>query len=759
MRKHGLVHALFIALMVVALAGCSKSPEQKRQEYLKSAREYADHKRYDEACIQYQNALKIAPDDVKALISLGETRLKLKHSMDAYAAFSRASVADPKDVKSREYLAYLLLLSGRFDMAEKQALSALGIDPKDARAKEILAQARFMGGKRDQGIKTMEELVASGSPKEEEYYNLIEMYMTAGRGRDALALVTKGAALFPKSFKMRFLASDIHSFMKDTAGARKWAEEAYRVSGGDEDAGLSLANFYALHHLDALYQSQLSAIKQKYPGSADPNLLESSVLHQKHDLDGALKAARKALELKGTTKVRIQIGQLLLEKNDAAQAKKILEEAIGKDPDDLQAKVILAQIFVEEKDQAKAMEMISKPLKAAPMNPTVVYVAAQAYLLKGDVKKARELVEVSLKSNKQSVQLHKVLAKIYFIQGMFKDALVEVNLLVKNSIKNPETMYIGALSALRTSNPAGAAPFVEHLRQSSPDAWMSLEVQAQYALAQHDRKGAFAIAGRAVTLYPQNDGALDLYAFTAPGNVEMQKAIERLNDICSKSDSAGCRIALSRLLEQAGKKDEALSEINKAMGMEPGKPALHDYLAQFYARNGMLKASMEEYEKILKKYPGDLRAANMLARMNQQGGNSAKAREYYKYILDRNPKNGLAANNMAWLLATGGKKEELELALHYAQTAKEIYPEDPWVADTLGYIYLQKGMNGNAMGQFRLALEKTKNDPTILYHAALAMVKAGKKMDAEKLLKKATGGNKAFPEKQQALSLLAQIRG
>ncbi|MGD0822308.1 MAG: tetratricopeptide repeat protein [Desulfomonilia bacterium] len=762
MRRSNLFHVLVMMFLVVALVGCIKSPEQKRHDYLTSAQKYVTQKKYAEAAIQYQNALKIAPDDAKTLVSLGEAQLKLNRPREAYVAFFKASTADPKNVKAQEYLASMLLLAKKYDMAEKQAYAILGKDPKNTLAKKILAQSQFMGGKREQGIKVMEELIKSSSPTEDMYFDTIQMYMTVGKSEDALALVLKACALFPKSTRIRFLASNIYAFMNDINNAKKWAEEAYRVSDGNLNTGIELTVFYARHKMDALYHSQLSTMKIKYPTSPEPYLLESSILHQNRDLDGALKAAQKARELKDTTQVRTQIAQILLEKNDVAQAKKLLTETVQKDPEDIQSKILLTQIFLGEKDSTKAIEMMAQPLKIAPEHPMVASTAAQAYLLKGDVKKAKELVENALKKNDRNIQLHEMMAKIYFLQGQFKDALSETNLFVKHSVKTPDIMYIGALSALRTSDSKDASAYIQSLKEVVPNEWITLHAQIQYLLSQKDKKNAYAIAERAITLYPRNDEALALYAYTAPGNIGLQEAITRLNGICSKAESSGCHMILSALFEESGKKSEALAEIKKAIGMEPGKPPLYHALGQFYARNNMLKDALDEYEKILKKNPDDLQAANMLALLNQQVGKTDNAKKYYQYILDKNPKNALAANNMAWLLAESGKKEDLENALKYAQTAKDMYPEDPRIADTLGYVYLKKGLPENALGQFQLALEKLKeddpDDPTILYHTALALVDLGRGKEAVQYLMKSTSSKKQFPEKQQALELLAKLQ-
>ena len=743
---------------MVAMSGCGKSPEEKRQAFLESAQEYQEQGKHAEAVIQFQNALQIAPDDAKTLVSLGEAQLKVNRPQEAYASFSKASKADPKNVKAKEYIASMLLLAKKYDMVEKEARGILEIDPRHILAREVLAQALFMNGKRDEGIKTMEGLLKEPNPTEEMYINTTQMYMAVGRTGDAITLIDRGAALFPKSTRLRFMASDIYALQDDKGKALKWAQEAYKVSEGSVSAGVALAMFYARNDMDALYRSQLDSLRKNHPESPEPWLLEATILHTKRDLDGALNAAQKARELKDSTQIRTLIAQILLEKKEPAKAKKILGESVEKVAKDVLSRILLAQIYLDEKNATKALELLEEPLKTAALSPDVASTAAQAYLLKGDIKKARGLVENALKENDQNIMLHRMMAKIHFLQGEHQKALAETDLLIKHSVGTPDILYIGALSALRSSGPGAALPYIQALKEKAPDEWITLHAQLRYYLDQNDRKNAYPIAEKAINLYPDNEEALAFYASLAPAAVGWQQAVDKVKTICAKTGTAGCHMIMSALLEGSGKKDLALSEIKKAIELDPGKDAYYHALAQYYARNNMLKNAIDEYEGILNKKPSDLTAATMLALLHQSAGNLDSARKTYKYILDRDPKNGLAANNMAWVLAEKGKKSDLDEALRLAQTAKDMYPEDPRVADTLGYVYLKKGMPDNALGQFQMASEKLTDEPTILYHMALALADLKRDTEAASSLRKALGSTKPFPEKQQAKELLARLQ-
>jgi tetratricopeptide (TPR) repeat protein len=443
-------------VLMLAVAGCGKSPDEKRQAYMESAREYQEQGKYAEAAIQYQNALQIAPDDATALVSLGEAQLKLNRPQEAYASFSKASKADPKNVKAREYLASMLLLAKRYDMAEKEARqSSRSIPamswpgrclPRHSSWAESGTRGRFHG-----------RMLKGPHPTEEMYINTIQMYMPR-QDRRCPGTHRQGFRPVPQVHEDTFHGE---RHLCPPGGPRyrpQMGPGRYKVSDGSVTAGVALAMFYARNNMDELYRNQLAAMKQKHPESPEPYLLEATILHTKKDLDGALKAARKARELKNSTQVRTLISQILLEKKEPKQAKELLTESMKEDARDVLSRVLLAQIYLDEKNAATALEVLGEPLKTAALSPDVASTAAQAYMLKGDVKKARELVENALREHDQNISLHRTMAKIHFLQGDFKKALTETELLVSHSVGTPDILYIGALSALRTSAPKRPCP-------------------------------------------------------------------------------------------------------------------------------------------------------------------------------------------------------------------------------------------------------------------------------------------------------------
>jgi len=69
-------------------------------------------------------------------------------------------------------------------------------------------------------------------------------------------------------------------------------------------------------------------------------------------------------------------------------------------------------------------------------------------------------------------------------------------------------------------------------------------------------------------------------------------------------------------------------------------------------------------------------------------GKKTEAHEAYNKVLGIEPENALALNNLAYLNADSG--QNLDQAMTFAQRAKQKAPDNPDVADTLGYVLLSK---------------------------------------------------------------------
>ena len=101
---------------------------------------------------------------------------------------------------------------------------------------------------------------------------------------------------------------------------------------------------------------------------------------------------------------------------------------------------------------------------------------------------------------------------------------------------------------------------------------------------------------------------------------------------------------------------------------------------------------------------------------------------------------------------------DLGKALMLAMNAKRALPDDPSVADTLGWVHSHRGSYTLALSQFTFALQNRPDDPVFSYHLALAQKGDGKKEEARKTLDNLLARKVDFAERAQAEKLHAELQ-
>ena len=111
-------------------------------------------------------------------------------------------------------------------------------------------------------------------------------------------------------------------------------------------------------------------------------------------------------------------------------------------------------------------------------------------------------------------------------------------------------------------------------------------------------------------------------------------------------------------------------------------------------------------------------------------------------------------NNVAFFLAdTGG---DLDEALRLAKNALAKIPGQPSFSDTIGYIYLKKGMLDSAIQSFSTLAHRYPDSASFRYHLGLALFQKGDKAVARKELQAALANH---PSPQETLRIRELLNG
>jgi len=136
-------------------------------------------------------------------------------------------------------------------------------------------------------------------------------------------------------------------------------------------------------------------------------------------------------------------------------------------------------------------------------------------------------------------------------------------------------------------------------------------------------------------------------------------------------------------------------------------------------------------------------------------GRSREATDAYERALRLDPENIVALNNLAYMNAeTGG---DLDMALRYAETAKRKEPRNPQIDDTLGWIYVKKNLNDNALVIFRSLVKQQPANATFRYHLGVALAQRGDVEQARQELNEALRHKPADKDAEEIRKVLAKL--
>jgi Flp pilus assembly protein TadD len=140
-------------------------------------------------------------------------------------------------------------------------------------------------------------------------------------------------------------------------------------------------------------------------------------------------------------------------------------------------------------------------------------------------------------------------------------------------------------------------------------------------------------------------------------------------------------------------------------------------------RNSEQNSAVEALRRAVELTPGGAIAQSTLALALDQSGQVDEAVKTYRATIEIDPNNGVALNNLAYLIAKQGG--HLDEALEYAQRAAQAMPRSLEVKDTLGWIYLKKGMANQALAIFREIVLANAHAESFRNHLLMALEQRG----------------------------------
>jgi Flp pilus assembly protein TadD len=199
----------------------------------------------------------------------------------------------------------------------------------------------------------------------------------------------------------------------------------------------------------------------------------------------------------------------------------------------------------------------------------------------------------------------------------------------------------------------------------------------------------------------------------------------------SNPDSADLHAALAALLFAGGAAEEGARATDRALALDPDEPRPLRVRCEFRAASGRWPGARDDCTRYLEARPDDGGALFMLGAALQQLGEDEAAASAYRSAAAIDERDMRPRNNLAELLAAQG---DLDGALAAAQEAYRLDETNPYVMDTLGALYLRKGLVERAISLLEGAHSSAPDLLDVHLHLALAYREAGRTEEARTLL-------------------------
>lgn len=451
---------------------------------------------------------------------------------------------------------------------------------------------------------------------------------------------------------------------------------------------------------------------------------------------------------------------VLMRQGKPSEAGELGAQILRESPNDYDARGLAASLLLDKGDSNRALAEFQALAATTPQNPVIHYNLGRAHAARGEWEAAKLEFNTSIELRPDFVPPRLALAQLQLTRGEFGDAWKSAGLVLVldggNSIAR--TMQAAALMGLKRFRESRV--MLEETLKSDPgsaDAYCQLGL---LNLAERKYPEAEATFRRAYQLNPANTRGLMGMVETAIAQNKTDAALALLQAEAEKAPNrADLQLALGNTALRVFRYDLAIASFQMVLNqMGKGSAAQGDVymrLGDAYRGKGDAAAAVQALQKARSMLPNNFLVLNLLAQVLDAAGRKAEATEAYEAALKLDPNSALAMNNFAFLLAESGG--DLDRALALAQRARELLPNVSSISDTLGWIYLKKGLADQAIAIFSVLVEQEPAHSTFHYHLAMAYQMKGDPAVALREALAAANRHPSEKESRQIQALIAQL--
>jgi tetratricopeptide (TPR) repeat protein len=782
------VLARFVIILVAALGLIScKSAETSKAEHVQRGEAFLKEKKFQEATLEFRNAIQIDDRLAQAHWGLAQAYEGLQRFGEMIDELKRAIELDANNLDARVKLGTYYVGANAIRKsdelvaeAERLVKDVLQKDPNHVGAHVLLADVLFAQDKRQEALSELNRAIELDPKRVESVIALAKYYI---RTND----IAKADEIFRRAISVNeqsALAHDEYAKFLVQAGRTDQAEAEFRraveAEPQNRDARFILASFYLvnkrLDKAEEAYKALADLDKDKPEGRYILADFYSSVGRYDEAVSIYQEIVSKSPDY---TRGRYRMAEIMLQRGDARAATEQIDQVLKANPRDMQALLLRSRIHMQSGDPdgaKKAIEDLKEVLNQEPNSRSGLYFMAEANFRAGRVEQARAFAADLAKYYPDYLPAKLMQAQMNLATKDPVAAVVVANELMDRLSKEgptqdmspqmlaelkQKTLTARGVAELQLGKTKQAREDLTAARDIAPNSPSSYNNLALVALFEKKMDEATALYERALAIDNANFDALNgLINNVYSKQQRLDQAHARVDQALSaQPNSSALHYLKAHVYGFEQNAQGAEGELRRALEIDPNYLAAYFDLAALFVNTKQQDRAIAEYRQIIARKPDDATTYTLIGMLEDSRNNTDAAIENYRKALELDPNSAIAANNLAWAYAVHGKGN-LDEAVALAQGVVQKFPDVPGFADTLGWVYYKKGLNGPAVEQLQKVVERAGDSAGYRFHLGMALAGKGDKAAARRELEQAIKlGEKQpnFTDAEEARRTLATL--
>jgi len=800
---------------VMLLVACCTSPEERLAGHMERGEEFLRQSRTKEALLEFQNALKIQPEDAALHERIGEVLHSssqfaeaLEYYRQAYrldesrigAAMQEARLSafgNPK--RARELLrrglreapelaivqrtrARLAIVDGDTKTALEAVEKAIAIDPEDVASwvelgsvhlARILERQKKHLPPRNQifedalaAFDRVDELKGGFPRARLEKARVFSVW--SGHRAEAKATFEDALALAERQqspLEIRFAARAMNVF-GNKIGDYEMRRTALRalVTAIDDDyvAWDELARLVGGERGRSGEEVYLELIERR-PDAPRSHLLYANYLIRKRRSDDAEAHLRRTLD-DGLEAPLLweRLIQMMIRDDRLPDARAVYVQMSDEFPDDLHTRVARARLLVAEGRSTEGIREL-RPLIAEQQDSAELQrLMALAQYRLGNLEEAESAIDSAADlATQPHYPIMRLKARISCALDDWPTAVDIYRILLGRGEELSTEEKVLLATALHRAGRRRTAlrVFEELLAEPPPPAGVAVAYAELEGERAPERARTLLLAAHEQA--PAAHEVLKALTELDLRDGRLREALERINRVvASRLATPPTLLMRAQILTRLEAYDQAEADVLRAFEADPTLPDAIDLLYTIYRVQGKLEEARRSFEQAEEAGVLHSGARLLLGRLYLADGDTARARAMLEQVVVDHPGLWAAKNDLAYVLAEQG--EDLDRALQLAREAHAASGRNPTTADTVGYVHLKAGRPEVGLQQFRLAIRLAQGrseppNPSFQYHRGLAFRALGREGEAAQSFERALEQGD-FPEADEARRQLEAAR-